>query len=112
MFGTARTLADPQPVTDVPWETLLGKLKNHYAPAPSRIARRHAFHQWIQREGEAINEYMASLWSAALHCNFHDLDDVLLNQLVCGVKDMRLQWRLLACTELILQTAMDEARAS
>lgn len=112
MFGTARALSAPQLVYTVPWETLLEKLKNHYSRAPSRITRWHTFCQRMQREGESIKKYMASLQSAALYCDFRNLDNILLDQLVCGVKDLRLQQCLLAHTELNLQTAMDEARVS
>lgn len=112
IFGTARALAAPQLVFTVPWETLLEKLKHHYSPAPSKIARHHAFHQTSQRDGESVNEYMASLQTAALYCEFRKLDDMLLDQLVCGVRDLRLQRRLLARSDLTLPTAMDEARAS
>lgn len=45
IFGTARALVAPQHVSDVPWETLMEKLKNDFSPAPSRIACRHAFWQ-------------------------------------------------------------------
>lgn len=86
MFGTATALVASQPIQSLPWETLLERLQNHYAPAPSRIVRRHAFQQRLQKEGEYVNHYMAALRSAALHCDFPNLDDSLLEQLVCGVR--------------------------
>ncbi|XP_058039420.1 uncharacterized protein LOC131198613 [Ahaetulla prasina] len=113
VFSTARALAAPQLVFELTWEALVEKLKNHYAPAPSRIARRHAFQHCVQKEEQTINAYMASLRSAALQCEFRDfLDDMLLDQLVCGVRDMRLQRRLLARKDLDLSTALSEARAA
>ncbi|KAG8123025.1 hypothetical protein E2320_018415 [Naja naja] len=81
MFDTARTLLAPQPLNAVTWEALMAKLKNHYAPTPSRIARRQ-------------------------------LDEVLLDGLVCGLKDLRIQRRLLAKPDLTLQSALDEACAA
>lgn len=54
---------------------------------------------------------MVSLRHAAIHCEFQDLDEAL-EQLVCRVKDLRLQHRLLASSELTLQIALDEARAA
>lgn len=88
------------------------KLKNHYAPTPSRIARCHAFHRRYQEEGESINQYVAALRTAALYCDFRYLDDVLLDQLVCGVRDICLQCRLLAKTDITLQTALDKAHVA
>lgn len=66
----------------------------------------------IQKAGESVNEYMASLRTAALHCEFRELDDMLLDQLVCGVRDLKLQQRLLARSDLTLPIAMNEARAA
>lgn len=59
-----------------------------------------------------MNEYVTSLRTAAPDCEFHDLDDMLLDQLVCGVLNLRLQRWLLARADLTLQVAMDEARAA
>ncbi|XP_060545241.1 uncharacterized protein K02A2.6-like [Pantherophis guttatus] len=111
IFATARALVAPLSVSTVPWPTLLAKLKGHYAPAPSRIARRFLFRQRLQKEGESLNTYLAALREEAINCEFENLDDSLLEQLVCGVHDLRLQRRLLAKTDITLQSAVDEARA-
>ncbi|XP_058042832.1 uncharacterized protein LOC131200239 [Ahaetulla prasina] len=112
VFATAGALVAPVSIHDVPWDTLREKLKAHYAPTPSRIARRFKFRHRLQEEGEPLNLYIASLRTAALECEFQDLDDALLEQLVCGVRDLRLQRRLLAMKDLTLPMALDEARAA
>lgn len=112
IFATARALTAPQEVYLVSWDTLIDKLRNHYSPAPSKVARRHAFRQRFQKEGEPINDYIAALRTAAVNCEFTELEDLLLDQLICGVQDLRLQRRLLARKDLTLTTALDEARAS
>lgn len=94
MFGTARALSVPQPVHSVPWDVLIEKLRAHYAPAPSKIAQRFTFRQRLQLEEESINQYIAALQSAALYCDFTDLEENLLDQLVCGVSDLKLQRHL------------------
>lgn len=66
MFETARALLALQSIHSVSWDTLLVKLKNHYAPAPSRIACRYAFYHRNQEEGESINHHVAALRKAAL----------------------------------------------
>lgn len=53
-----------------------------------------------------------ALHKAALHCEFQDLDDVLINWIICGVRDIRLQWHLLAKPDLTLQQAIEETLAS
>ncbi|KAG8123181.1 hypothetical protein E2320_018510 [Naja naja] len=108
MFDTARALLAPQPLNAVTWEALMAKLKNHYAPTPSRIAQRHAFRRREQAEGESVSQFMAGLRTAALHCEFKELDEVLLDALVCGLRDLRIQRRLLAKPDLTLQSALDE----
>ncbi|KAG8139325.1 hypothetical protein E2320_002083 [Naja naja] len=110
MFDTARALLAPQPLNAVTWEALMAKLKNHYAPTPSRIARRHAFRRREQAEGESVSQFMAGLRTAALHCEFKELDEVLLDALVCGLRDLESS-RLLAKPDLTLQSALDEACA-
>ncbi|KAG8125073.1 hypothetical protein E2320_020308 [Naja naja] len=102
----------PQTVKAVSWEELQEVLGNHYAPKPSRIARRHVFRQRAQAENESISEYVAALGSAALHCGFHDqLDDMLLDQLVCGVRDLATK-ALLAKADLTLKQGIEEAQAA
>lgn len=112
MFDMARALTAPLSIHTVSWELLMAKLKNHYTPSPSKIARWHAFFHRNQTDGEYINYYMASLRSAALHCEFKDLDDALLDWLVCGVRNLRLQRRLLAKPEPTFQTMLDMADMS
>ncbi|KAG8124212.1 hypothetical protein E2320_019486 [Naja naja] len=77
MFDTARALLAPQPLNSATWEVLMAKLKNHYAPTPSRIAQRHTSHWCEQSEGESVNQFMEGLQTAALHCKFKELDDAL-----------------------------------
>ena len=112
IFETAKALLAPIAIQSAKWDELQSKLQNHYAPKPSRIARRHAFHHRNQAEGESINQYVAALRKAALYCEFGDLEDALLDRVVCGVRDIKLQRRLLAKTNLTLQMALDEAQAA
>ncbi|KAG8132955.1 hypothetical protein E2320_010775 [Naja naja] len=55
---------------------------------------------------------MVGLRTAALHCEFKDLNGALLDRLVCGLKDLQIQHRLLAKPDLMLQSALDEACAA
>ncbi|XP_060550814.1 coatomer subunit epsilon isoform X2 [Pantherophis guttatus] len=107
----AESLFEPTPVQSVPWQALQASLKAHYAPVTSKFVQRYEFRQRLQREGEPISTYMAALRKAAKHCEYQDLDEVLLEQLICGIGDIRLQRRLLARSNLTLPIALDEARA-
>ncbi|KAG8123026.1 hypothetical protein E2320_018416 [Naja naja] len=79
---------------------------------PLPIVCRHAFFYRNQKEDKFINQYMSALRAATLYCEFDNLDDYLLDRLVCGLKVLQLQHHLLAKTELTLKTALDEAHAS
>ncbi|XP_013928410.1 PREDICTED: hemicentin-1-like, partial [Thamnophis sirtalis] len=92
------------------WDTLIAKLQNHYAPTLSHIAQHYAFWQCIQKDTETISQFLASLRTAATQCKFPY--DSLLEQFVCGVQAIRIKQRLLACSDINLQMAMDEARAA
>ncbi|XP_058012285.1 uncharacterized protein LOC131184673 [Ahaetulla prasina] len=111
VFDTAESLSEPTPVQSVPWQTLKTTLKAHYAPVPSKFVQRFELRQRVQREGELISMYMAALRKAANHCEYRDLDDSLLEQLICGVRDIYLQKRLLSKSNLTLALALDEVRA-
>ncbi|XP_034992622.1 uncharacterized protein LOC118095481 [Zootoca vivipara] len=102
----------PLAVEAAPWDTLQEKLRTHYAPKLSKIAARHAFYHRNQAERESISNYLAALRKAALHCEFRDLDDALMDRVVCGIRNIRLQQRLLAKPDLTLQKAMEEAAAA
>ncbi|CAI5761859.1 Hypothetical predicted protein [Podarcis lilfordi] len=78
------------------------KLRNHYAPKPSKIAAHHAFYHRNQAEGGSINNHTTALRQAAMHCEFQDLDGALMDRIICGVQDSRLQRRLLAKPDLTL----------
>ncbi|XP_060542427.1 uncharacterized protein K02A2.6-like [Pantherophis guttatus] len=111
VFDTAEALSEPNSVHNISWSTLQTLLKDHYAPTPSKYVQRYDFRQRLQQEGESISEYVAALRKAATQCEYRDLDEMLLEQLICGVRDSRLQRRLLARSNLTLLIALDEARA-
>ncbi|XP_013911759.1 PREDICTED: serine/threonine-protein kinase TAO1-like [Thamnophis sirtalis] len=87
-------------------------LWTHYAPRLSKYMRTHEFNLCNQKEGETINQYVAALRKAAAYCEFRDLDELLLDRIICGVRDISLQRRLLTKTNLTLQITLDEARAT
>ncbi|XP_013926231.1 PREDICTED: phosphatidylinositol 4-phosphate 3-kinase C2 domain-containing subunit alpha-like [Thamnophis sirtalis] len=78
----------------------------------SKYVRRHEFNIRNQMEGESINEYVVALRKAAVYCEFRDLDELILDCIICGMRDITLQRRLPAKSNLSLQIALDKARAS
>ncbi|XP_013921681.1 PREDICTED: vomeronasal type-2 receptor 26-like [Thamnophis sirtalis] len=54
---------------------------------------------------------MATLHREVINCEFPVLDDTLLEQFVCGIRDLHLEWRLLAHSEITVPIAVNEAKA-
>lgn len=81
-------------------------------PVQSKFVRRCEFHRRTQEDGETVNQYVAALRKATAYCEFRELDDVLLEELISGVRDISFQRRLLGKPNFTLQTTLDEARAT
>lgn len=112
VFETTRSLMLPLAVELAAWNVLQERLQAYYAPKKSKIAYCHAFDRWDQAEAESISAYVATLRGATLKCQFTNLEDALMDQQVCGVRDAHLQRRLLAKDDLTLKKAIDEALAA
>lgn len=78
---------------------------------PSKIISQHAYYHRDQADGEPINVYVTVLHRAALPCESWELDDALMDWIICGIWDIELQQGLLAKPELTLQQAIGEALA-
>ncbi|XP_032091766.1 uncharacterized protein K02A2.6-like [Thamnophis elegans] len=70
------------------------RLKGHYAPTPSKIARRFAFRRRVPRPNESISQFLESLRTTAAQCDFTNLEENLVEQFVCGVRDVNLRSRI------------------
>ena len=59
--------------------------------------QRYNFKSWSQRDGELVSQFVSELCKLTEHCDFgNSLKDMLRDHLVCGIRDVRVQWRLLA----------------
>lgn len=76
-------------------------------PKPSAIVQRFKFKTHSQQPGETIAKFLAELRQLTEYCEF----GAALDRLVCGVKDIKIQGRLLAEPKLTLQRALDLALA-
>ena len=71
------------------------------------------FHSRSQKEGETLSQFVAELRHLSEHCKFEaSLDDMLRDRLVCGIRDVRVQRRLLAEPELEFKKAFELAQAA
>ena len=78
-------------------QQIVTTLQEHLSSKPLQIAERFRFYKRNQHEGESILSYMAELRKLATHCNFGgNLNETLRDGLVCGLRSMQIQERLLS----------------
>ena len=101
VYSLACNLVAPDKPGDKSYDDLVALIKKHYSPTPSIIIQRYKFHTRVRNQGESIANFVVDLHNTAKHCEFNDaLDDMLHDRLVCGVKQPKIQKRLLAEPEM------------
>ena len=101
-YKLVRSLVAPEDPKDKSYEDLAKLLQDHFMPKPSAIVQRFKF-----------NTHLAELRHLSEHCEFRlTLDERLRDRLVCGVRDIRIQRRLLAEPKLTLKRTLDLALAT
>lgn len=109
-FGILCDRLDPEDPYLMPYDTLLIKLKEYYAPEPLEIAEIYVFRKRLQQTDESVQEYMAALQKLSLHCKFGEyLKTELRNQFVYGLRNQRIQGRLLETANLTMESALKTA---
>ena len=71
-------------------------MTEHQNPKPSAIVQRYKFNSRIQQANEGVPDFIAELRQIIKHCDYQDkLDEMLRDRLVSGVRNERIQCRLL-----------------
>ncbi|KAG8139061.1 hypothetical protein E2320_001836 [Naja naja] len=96
LYKTARTLAAPKDVEAMEWKELQKMLEEHYAPAASSLAHRLDFYHREQKPG----------------CEFENVEITLRDRIVVGMRDLRLQRKLITKKSISLNEVMEVARAA
>ena len=110
-YGLLRNLVAPDVPKDQTFERIQTALKHHFEPKPLVIAERFHFHQRSQAMGESIAEYVAELRRLTTHCQYGThLNEALRDRLVCGVRNMAIQKKLLSEADLTLARAIEIAQ--
>ena len=108
-YSVLRGLADNQP-EEKTFDELAELMKRHLKPAPNVIHERFMFNTRDKKEGESINEYVAVLRKMSEHCDFQDkVSECIRDRLVVGLKDSKIQERLLSERNLTLNQAIEIA---
>ena len=107
-YKLVRSLVAPEDPKDKSYEDLAKLLQDHFMPKPSTVVQQFKFNTRFQQPSETITMFLAELRHLSEHCEFGiTLDEMLRDRLVCGVRDIRIQRRLLTEPKLTLKPALD-----
>ena len=109
-YTLLRSLVAPQKPTDKTFEELVKILSKHYSPKPTEVIQRFKFNYHSRKEGESVADYVAELRRLAEFCN--TLDKMLRDRLVWGVRDARIQKKLLSESDLTLAKVIQLAQST
>ena len=110
-YNLLRGLANNKPA-EKSYDELVKLMQGHLYPAPNPIAERFKFNNRDRQASETISDYVAVLRKLSEHCNYGDtLDDMIRDRLVCGVRDEKIQQKLLCEKKLTLNSALKIAQA-
>ena len=111
-YTLLRDLLAPEKPATKSFQQIVTTLQEHLSPKPLEIAERFCFYKRNQNEGESILSYVAELRKLATHCNFGgNLNEALRDRLVCGLRNMQIQKRLLSEAKLKYSKAVEIAVA-
>ncbi|KAL5500699.1 hypothetical protein EMCRGX_G012294 [Ephydatia muelleri] len=108
-----RSLAAPDKPTDKSISEILELARDHFCPSRSVIVQCYNFNCRTQKEGETVSQFWAELRRLSEYCEFgNTLNDMLRDRLVCGIRDIKLQRRLLAERGLTFAKAFELAQVA
>ena len=111
-YTLLRDLLSPEKPASRSFQQIVTTLQEHLSPKPLEIAERFRFYKENQHEGESILSYVAELRKLATNCNFGgNLNEALRDRLVCGLRNMQIQKRLLSEAKLKYSKAVEIAVA-
>ncbi|XP_051233810.1 uncharacterized protein LOC127350824 [Dicentrarchus labrax] len=110
-YSLMRNLLSPAKPGEKTFAQLEALLKKHFNPKPSEIVQRFKFDSRMRKPTESVAEYMAEIRKLSQDCNYGEtLSQMLLDRLVCGINDDRIQRRLLSETALTFESALSLAQ--
>ena len=111
-YALLRDLLTPEKPATKSFQEIVTTLQQHLSPKPLEIAERFRFYKRNQHEGETVLTYVADLKKLAAHCNFGaNLNEALRDRLVCGLRNVQIQKRLLSEAKLKYSKALEIAVA-
>lgn len=92
---------------------IMTQYDKYFLPMTNKSVERHKFNQRMQQAGESFEEFLADLRKISKNCEFGNMkDDLIVDRIVCGIKDTRVKNRLLREKNLDLQKTIDICKAA
>lgn len=107
VYETLLALITPKRASDVTFVEIQTTLTKHFSPKPNEISVSFKFYKRDQKRDESASDYIAQLRKLSSGCNFADLERMLRDRLVCGMRDDRLQYELLKRDNLCYKDVVD-----
>ncbi|UYV77476.1 K02A2.6-like [Cordylochernes scorpioides] len=96
-YDTLKNLCSPKLPKEYKYEELIEKLVEYFSPRRSIIVERFMFFGRIQKETESVSEYLVEIKRLASTCGFGEfLKESLRDKLVCGLRNAKIQRRILS----------------
>ena len=94
-------------------QKIIDKFDMYCEPVKNITYIRHRSFTCKQIEGQRFDEYLTELKKRALDCEFGDLrEDLIKDILICGIHDCKLRERLLRMPKVTLKDATEQGLAS
>ena len=104
-YRLLRSLVAPEKPKDKTYNEIVSALEAHLAPTPQLVPERFRFLECVQKEGESVSQFIASLQKKTEHCQFGTfLNDMLRDKFIQGLNNTTIQQKLLA------QAAQDKGK--
>ncbi len=111
-YGILKNLVAPDSPKDCTYAKLTKALSDHFCPKPLKYAERYKYGQRDQREGESVNDFVASIRKLSINCEYGSfLNDMLIQRLLEGTYHPSIRKRLMLEENLTFNKAVEIANS-
>ena len=115
-YQVLKDLVAPETPVSKTYDCVTSLLKKHYGGTKNPRVERTKFRQIVRREGESLQSFSVRLKHASRYCEFgNTLNQMLVDQLIAGVRSRSVANKLLECNEglaLTFDKALQVAEAT